>query len=145
GKSGASSGYMCSLPDELQQKLKKFRLRKEKNVAAIVLKIDREKMEVCVETEVQDCSIEDIVEELSEHQPRYLLLSYVHSYPDGRVTYPLMFIFSTPRDSNPELQVLYTGTIKTVIDVVGLTKVFEIRSTDELDEEWLQQKLEFYR
>jgi len=45
----------------------------------------------------QDCSVEDIRDELPECQPRYIVYSYCHQHDDGRKSYPLCFIFVSPQ------------------------------------------------
>ncbi|CAN0407589.1 unnamed protein product [Lampetra planeri] len=45
----------------------------------------------------------------------------------------------------PEQQMMYAGSKNTLVQTAELTKVFEIRSVEELTEEWLQDKLKFFR
>lgn len=105
------------------------------------MKVDREKQLVCLEEELQDIDVEDLREALPSHQPRFLVYSYRLDHDDGRTSYPMCFIFSTPRDCKPELQVMYAGTKLALVEEAGLTKVFEIRELEELTEEWLRSKL----
>lgn len=44
-------------------------------------------------------------------------------------------------DCKPQLQMMYAGTYKTIIEECKLTKVFQIRDMDELDEEWIETHL----
>ena len=44
----------------------------------------------------QDTSVDELQAELPERQPRYLVLSYVRNHDDGRVSYPLCFIYICP-------------------------------------------------
>lgn len=83
------------------------------------------------------------MEELPGHQPRYVVLSYkmVHDEDDGRVSYPLCFIFITPRDCNPELMMMYAGSKLSLQKEVDLNRAFEVREIEELTEEWLRAKL----
>lgn len=62
-------------------------------------------------------------------------------HDDGRISYPMCFIYYTPRDSQIELQVMYAGTKLALQREAGLTRVYEIRELDELTEEWLISKL----
>jgi len=61
------------------------------------VKVDREKQLVCLEEELQDIDVEDLREALPSHQPRFLVYSYRLDHDDGRTSYPMCFIFSTPR------------------------------------------------
>lgn len=47
-------------------------------------------------TLLQDCNIDELQAELPISQPRYLVISYVRNHSDGRVSYPLCFVFSSP-------------------------------------------------
>ena len=47
-------------------------------------------------TLLQDCTIDELQAELPISQPRYLVISYVRNHSDGRVSYPLCFVFSSP-------------------------------------------------
>jgi len=60
---------------------------------------------------------------------------------DDRVSFPLCLLFSTPHGCKTELQVMYAGTKLSLVDVAGLTKVFEIRDLDDLTDDWLREKL----
>uniref|UniRef100_A0A8C3JRU2 Glia maturation factor beta n=1 Tax=Calidris pygmaea TaxID=425635 RepID=A0A8C3JRU2_9CHAR len=75
-------------------------------------------------------------------QPRYPSCAYQHD--DGRVSYPLCFIFSSPVGCKPEQQMMYAGSKNKLVQTAELTKVFEIRNTEDLTEEWLREKLGFF-
>lgn len=120
--------------------MKTFRFRKEKNVAALLFKIDKDR-KVVLEEEYEDCTIDELQAELPESQPRYLVISYVRTHSDGRISYPLCFIFSSPAGCKPEHQMMYSGTLKSLIEQTGLTKTYDIRNTEELTEEWLLEQL----
>ena len=61
---------VCDVDSELKDTLKKFRFRKSKENAAIIMKMNREDLKVVIEETLEDCSIEELCEELSPHQPR---------------------------------------------------------------------------
>ncbi|WAR19399.1 GMFB-like protein [Mya arenaria] len=136
---------ICDISEEVKTKLKKMRFRKEKNVAAVLLKIDPTTRTVMQEEEYEDVTIEEIQEELNEHQPRFLVISYVRNHGDGRISYPLCFIYICPSGCKPELSMMYAGTRNILQKELGITKDFELRSTDELTEEWLDEKLAFFK
>jgi len=136
---------VCDVDPEVKTKAKKFNLRKENNIAALVFKIDPEKLLIIMDEEHEDISVDDLREELPSHQPRYVLLSYVMKHDDGRVSYPLCFIFISPQGCKPEMQMMYAGSKTNLVKELGCTKVFELRSLDEMTEEWLIEKLKFFR
>lgn len=147
----SSNLTICSLDEGLKQKLRKFRFRKANNNAAIVMKIDKESRKVVEdvidedEQYMQDISLEDLAAELPAHQPRYIAYSYCYKHDDGRVSYPLCFIFISPQGSTPEQQMMYAGSKMSLVRDGEFTKVFELRDYDEMTEEWLISKLGFFR
>ncbi|XP_030007849.1 glia maturation factor gamma [Sphaeramia orbicularis] len=141
----SSSLVVCEVDESLKAKLKKFRFRKETNNAAILMKIDMEKQLVILEEEYEDISVEELREELPERQPRFIVYSYKYVHDDKRVSYPLCFIFCSPMGCKPEQQMMYAGSKNYLVQAAELTKVFEIRNTDDLTEEWLKKELGFFR
>ncbi|XP_016334944.1 glia maturation factor beta isoform X1 [Sinocyclocheilus anshuiensis] len=141
----SESLVVCEVDEDLVKKLRDFRFRKETNNAAIIMKIDKDKQLVILEEEHEDISPEDLKNELPERQPRFVVYSYKYQHDDGRVSYPLCFIFSSPVGCKPEQQMMYAGSKNKLVQTVELTKVFEIRNTEDLTEEWLREKLGFFR
>uniref|UniRef100_V9LH68 Glia maturation factor gamma n=1 Tax=Callorhinchus milii TaxID=7868 RepID=V9LH68_CALMI len=77
----------------------------------------------------------------------FVVYSYKYVHEDKRVSYPLCLIFSSPLvvGCKPEQQMMYAGSKTRLVQIANLTKVFEIRNTEDLTEEWLLQKLSFFR
>ena len=141
-----SNVAICQIAETLKADLKKFRYRKEKTVAAIVMKIDSENLLVVEDERYDDIEdIEEFVQELPEHLPRFIAFSYVLNHGDGRISYPLCFIFVSPSGTKPELQMMYAGSKLEVVQELGMTKVFELRSTEEFTEDWLKSKLALFK
>ena len=132
---------ICSIGEDVKKTLEQFRFRKEKDTTALILKVDREKQQILIDCVMEDTDIQDIQEALPSHQPRYIIISYRRNHSDGRVSFPLCFIFYTPRDSHAELQMLYAGTKMALQKECSLTRSFDIRELEELTEEWLLEKL----
>ncbi|GLH14535.1 hypothetical protein R5R35_012397 [Gryllus longicercus] len=132
---------VCDIGDDVKEALKKFRFRKSVDNSALILKVDREKQIICIEDCIEDISVDDLRETLPGHQPRFIIYSYRMEHGDGRVSYPMCFIYFTPRDSQIELQIMYAGTKLALQKEAGLTRVYEIRELDELTEDWLKEKL----
>ncbi|XP_035950783.1 glia maturation factor gamma isoform X1 [Halichoerus grypus] len=168
----SDSLVVCEVDPELKEKLRKFRFRKETDNAAIIMKVDKDRQMVVLEEEFQNISPEELKTELPERQPRFVVYSYKYVHEDGRVSYPLCFIFSSPVGEHgspcphkrvldsvrgvcrsvsvgagckPEQQMMYAGSKNRLVQTAELTKVFEIRTTDDLTEAWLQEKLSFFR
>ncbi|XP_020481841.1 glia maturation factor beta [Labrus bergylta] len=140
----SESLVVCDVDEELIKKLKAFRFRKETNNAAIIMKIDKERQLVVLDEEHEDISPDDLKEELPERQPRFIVYSYKYQHDDGRVSYPLCFIFSSPAGCKMELQMMYAGSRQVLVKAAQLSKVFEIRATEDLTEDWLRERLGFF-
>lgn len=106
-----------------------------------LVKVDREKQLVCVDELLDEITVDDLQEQLPGHQPRYIVYSYKMVHADNRISYPMCFIFYTPRDSQMELQIMYAGTKRALQREADLTRVYEVRELDELTEDWLKEKL----
>ncbi|XP_029474864.1 glia maturation factor gamma isoform X1 [Rhinatrema bivittatum] len=141
----SDSLVVCDVAPELKEKLRCFRFRKETNNAAILMKIDKEKQLVVLEEEYENISPDELKSELPERQPRFVVYSYRYVHSDGRISFPLCFIFSSPVGCKPEQQMMYAGSKNRLVQTAELTKVFEIRNTEDLTEEWLKDKLAFFR
>ena len=145
----ASSLVICQPSSELAELLRNFRFRKAKNIGVIIMKINALTLTVEEDETYEDITIEDIVGELPDAEPRYLLISYVLNHDDGRVSYPQCFVFITgpitSQSSNPGLSLMYASSKLVVLRMINATKVFTINSSEELTVEWLEEKLSFFR
>ncbi|XP_072346009.1 glia maturation factor gamma-like isoform X2 [Scyliorhinus torazame] len=141
----SDSLVVCDLHPKLQERLKKFRFCKDTTNAAIIIKVNKENQEMVVEEEHEDISPDSLRDELPERQPRFIVYRYKYVHYDKRVSYPMCLIFSSPQGCNPLLQMMYAGSKNRLVQIGELTKVFEIRNIDELTEDWLCEKLAFFR
>ncbi|KAJ3052008.1 hypothetical protein HK097_006987 [Rhizophlyctis rosea] len=123
--------------------IQKFRFRKSKSNAAIILKIDVKDLKVVVEEILEDTTIEDVAEALPDSTPRYIVLSYELKHKDGRVSYPLVGIYYNPTGSSTANRMLYASTNSYLFqkaDIAG--KIFDLNDSEDLTDEWLTEKLE---
>uniref|UniRef100_A0A8V0ZF63 Glia maturation factor beta n=1 Tax=Gallus gallus TaxID=9031 RepID=A0A8V0ZF63_CHICK len=119
----SESLVVCDVAEDLVEKLRKFRFRKETNNAAIIMKIDKDKQLVVLDEEHEGISPDELKDELPERQPRFIVYSYKYQHEDGRVSYPLCFIFSSPVGCKPEQQMMYAGSKNKLVQTAELTKV----------------------
>jgi Cofilin/tropomyosin-type actin-binding protein len=52
---------------------------------------------LCRFVKMKDIDVDELREALPSHQPRFLVYSCKLDHGDGRISYPMCFIFSTPR------------------------------------------------
>uniref|UniRef100_A0A8B9VBE3 Glia maturation factor beta n=1 Tax=Anas zonorhyncha TaxID=75864 RepID=A0A8B9VBE3_9AVES len=128
----SESLVVCDVAEDLVEKLRKFRFRKETNNAAIIMKIDKDKQLVVLDEEHEGISPDELKDELPERQPRFIVYSYKYQHEDGRVSYPLCFIFSSPVGCKPEQQMMYAGSKNKLVQTAELTKIiaFDELKTD---------------
>lgn len=136
-----SAVKVCDINDDVKEALRKFRFRKAQSNAALILKVDREKQKICIDDLMEDVSLDELRETLPGHQPRYVVYSYRMEHGDGRVSFPMSFIYITPRDAQMELQIMYAGTKLALQHEADLTRVYEVRELEELTEDWLKSCL----
>ncbi|KAI9228555.1 MAG: glia maturation factor beta-like protein [Piptocephalis tieghemiana] len=138
--SGASVSLQIS--DALLQRLKKFRFAKTESTTALILKINKNDKALEEEEFYEDADMEELVEELPDNQPR--MYGYgihgQHEHDDGRISYPLVFIYYTP-EASPQLSVLYASNKVYLQQKAGLGKVFDIRDKEDLTMDWLRESL----
>lgn len=131
----------CDIDPQLKSDIQSFLYQRRNDDAALVFKIDKEKKLVVTDELFEDIKLDDLQEHLPSHQPRYILFNYRMTHSDNRISNPIVFIFYTPRDSQPDLQVLYASMKVLLTREVGLPRVYEVRDIDDLTEDWLQGKL----
>ncbi|RKP13604.1 hypothetical protein BJ684DRAFT_467, partial [Piptocephalis cylindrospora] len=64
------------ISDTLLQRMKKFRFAKTESTTALVLRINRKDQTLEEEDFYDDVQMEDLVEELPDNQPRYIIMSF---------------------------------------------------------------------
>ncbi|XP_064622414.1 glia maturation factor beta-like [Lineus longissimus] len=141
----AQNLVICGVSAEVTERIKKLKISKSKTNNAVVLKVDLESRQIVLDEEYEDTSIEELQNELPSHRPSYVFLSYEYKHDDGRISYPFIFIFISPSGCKPEMQMMYSGSKLNLVKETEVSKVFEIRSTEDLTEEWLLEKLKFFR
>jgi len=139
----STASKTCEISPEVVDEGKKFKLSK-KTSHALILKINKEKLMVEIDTPLEDATIEDVANNLPDSAPRYILYSYQYKHSDGRSSNPLVFIFYCPRDINPTLNMLYASTKTLLINTLQVMKTFDIQVSEDLNEQWLNNKLKLF-
>merc|ERR1711892_1514188 len=137
----SSNVVVCTIDQDLKDELKKFRYSKAKEGTAIIMKVDREKQMIVEEEKLEDCNADELRGSLPTHQPRFVAYSFCHNHSDGRISYPMVFLFSTPPGGQIELSVMYAGSKNNLVKETGMTKLLEIRDLEDLTDEWVRDQL----
>ncbi|KAG0275237.1 hypothetical protein BGZ96_003874 [Linnemannia gamsii] len=132
----------CDIDPALIEKLEAFRFAKRsQGNGALICKIDKNKLLIVEDEDEDNLSIEDLAELLPENTPRYIVLSYELKHDDGRQSYPLVFLYYSPKGVKPELNMLYASAKTYFQNKVGLGKVFDLQDAEGLTDDWLRAKL----
>jgi len=92
--------------------LRAFRLSKSSSQgAALIVKINKQQLLLEKEDEFDAISLDELQEELPEHSPRFVLLSYARQHEDGRTSSPLVLVYWAPATASMELSTLYTSAL----------------------------------
>ncbi|KAI9649605.1 hypothetical protein NHQ30_002186 [Ciborinia camelliae] len=78
--------------------------------------------------------LESIGDDLPDHSPRFILLSYPCTLPSGRLSVPYVLIFYLPPTVNAEQRMLYAGAKELMRNTAEVGKVLEIESVEDLEE-----------
>ncbi|KAF9079413.1 hypothetical protein BGX29_003719 [Mortierella sp. GBA35] len=134
--------HTCDIDPALLTRLEAFRFAKRsEGNAALICKIDKNKLLIELDEDAEGLSLEDLAELLPENTPRYVVLSYELKHNDGRLSYPLVFLYYSPKGVKPELNMLYASAKTYFQNTVGLGKVFDLQDSESLDDSWLSAKL----
>ncbi len=67
-------------------------------------------------------STEELVEELPDNSPRYVVLSYPITLKDGRKSSPLVLVYWLPPTSTQSLRMLYAAALELIREKAGVSK-----------------------
>lgn len=116
--------------------LQKFRFASARatSMQAVIYVIDKQTYQVVAESEEPVTSIEELVEELPDNTPRYVVLSYPMKLPDGRLKNPLVLIYWRPPTCGQESKMLYAGAVELMREKAGVSQLIEIDDEEEFED-----------
>lgn len=79
-------------------------------------------------------SLDEIAEDLPDHAPRFILLSYPLTMPDGRLSVPYVLLYYLPITTNAETRMLYAGAKELIRNTAEVNKVIDIESAEDLED-----------
>jgi len=123
--------HTVDIPKELKDSLRKFRFkRRNAGSAALVVKINKEKLIMEEVEQFDDISIGDLAKELPENSPRYVVLSYEVEHDDGRRSFPLALVNWIPTSPTSQMT-LHASSLNDFQILAGVSKVLEVRDGAE--------------
>ncbi|KAK3994891.1 hypothetical protein QBC44DRAFT_321440 [Cladorrhinum sp. PSN332] len=133
----ASESRLYTFSEETKQHLRKFRLgtSRASGPQAVIYLIDKATKEIRQDDEkTVYTSLEEIAEDLPDHSPRFVLLSYPMTLPSGRLSVPYVLLYYLPTTCNSELRMLYAGAKELFRNTSEVTKILDLQDPEELEE-----------
>ncbi|KAK0712233.1 hypothetical protein B0T21DRAFT_376218 [Apiosordaria backusii] len=131
------SSSLYTFSDSTKQHLRKFRLStsRSNDPQAVIYFIDKQTKEIRQdENGTVYKSLEEIADDLPDHSPRFILLSYPLTLPSGRLSVPYVMLYYMPTTCNSELRMLYAGAKELMRNTSEVTKILDLESAEELEE-----------
>ncbi|KAE9371337.1 glia maturation factor beta [Stipitochalara longipes BDJ] len=131
----SSESRLYTFSQETKDHLRKFRLgtSRANTTQAVLYMIDKHTLEIKQDddkTVYQD--LDEIADDLPDHSPRFVLLSYPLTLPSGRLSVPYVLLYYLPVTCNAELRMLYAGAKELMRNTAEVGKVIEIDSADDM-------------
>ncbi|PVU90708.1 hypothetical protein BB561_004758 [Smittium simulii] len=104
-------------------------------------KISPKELLVVPDSELQNCSLEDIADELPDASPRFITMTFKWTTGEGRTIYPLLFIYYCPAASQNSELMLYASATQHYQSTLNLDKMHMLEDAEELTTEWISKKL----
>ncbi|KAF3003757.1 hypothetical protein E8E13_009828 [Curvularia kusanoi] len=96
--------------------------------------IDKKTLEIRpVDDEVYS-EVASVADELPDHAPRFVLLSYPLTLDSGRLSVPYVMLYYLPITCNSEVKMLYAGAKELMRNTAEVNKIIEIDSAEDLDD-----------
>ncbi|KAG9203032.1 hypothetical protein G6514_003814 [Epicoccum nigrum] len=137
----ASESRLYTFSTETKTKLRKFRLgtSRAKDPQAVIYEIDKKTLEIRAVDDEVFSEVASVADELPDHAPRFVLLSYPLTLDSGRLSVPYVMLYYLPITCNSEVKMLYAGAKELMRNTAEVNKIIEIDSAEDLDD--IEEKL----
>ncbi|KAM0328243.1 hypothetical protein ACHAQA_005652 [Verticillium albo-atrum] len=132
----ASESRLYTFSQDSKDHLRKFRLgtSRSNDPQAVIYLIDKNTHEIRQdEDQMVYKSLDAIADDLPDHSPRFVLLSYPMTV-SGRVSVPYVLLYYIPVTANNELKMLYAGAKELMRNTAEAGRVLDVESIDEVEE-----------
>ncbi|KAH7626146.1 hypothetical protein B0T09DRAFT_350141 [Sordaria sp. MPI-SDFR-AT-0083] len=133
----ASEARLYTFSQETKDHLRKFRLgtSRSNDPQAVIYLIDKITKEIRQDDDkVVYKTLEEIGDDLPDHSPRFVLLSYPLTLPSGRLSVPYVMLYYMPSTCNAAMRMLYAGAKELMRNTSEVTKIIDIESPEDLEE-----------
>jgi len=137
--------HTVDIPQSIKDSLRKFRFAgRNAGSAALVIKINKAKLVMEEVEQFDNISIDDLIEELPENSPRFIVLSYEYHHKDGRKSFPLVLVNWAPTTSEIGLLTLHASASLDFQRTADVAKVVEARNLEDFTREAIDAKLSLF-
>ncbi|KAG9234045.1 GMF family protein [Amylocarpus encephaloides] len=133
----SSESRLYTFSQESKDHLRKFRLgtSRSNDPQAVIYYVDKNTLEIKQDEEKTVYkTLGDIAEDLPDHSPRFVILSYPMTLPSGRMSVPYVLLYYLPVTCNSTLRMLYSSSVELMRNTAEVGKVIEVESADELED-----------
>ncbi|TKA77104.1 hypothetical protein B0A49_01397 [Cryomyces minteri] len=132
----SSESRLYTFSTETKDKLRKFRLgtSRAKDPQAVIYQIDKKSLEISQADDEVYTNLQELGDELPDHSPRFVLLSYPLTLSSGRLSVPYVMLYYLPVTCNSELRMLYAGAKELMRNTAEVGKIIEIDTAEDLEE-----------
>jgi len=131
----ASESRLYTFSDETKNNLKKFRLgtSRAKDPQAVIYQIDKKTFEIAAEDDQIYSDLQSLGDELPDHAPRFILLSYPIVNSSGRQMTPYVMLYYLPVTATSEMRMIYAGCKELMRNTAEVQKILEIEAAEDLE------------
>ncbi|TLD38207.1 glia maturation factor beta [Venturia nashicola] len=101
--------------------------------------IDKKTLDISQADDETYTKVQDIADELPDHAPRFVLLSYPLTLASGRLSVPYVMLYYLPVTTNAEMRMLYAGAKELMRNTAEVNKIIEITEAEDLED--IEEKL----
>ncbi|KAK3307596.1 uncharacterized protein B0T15DRAFT_530645 [Chaetomium strumarium] len=133
----SSEARLYTFSQETKDHLRKFRLgtSRSNEPQAVIYMINKQTKEIRQDEDgTVYKSLEELADDLPDHSPRFILLSYPLTLPSGRMSVPYVMLYYLPTTCNSELRMLYAGAKELMRNTSEVTRILDLESSEELEE-----------
>ncbi|KAJ9644616.1 hypothetical protein H2199_003579 [Coniosporium tulheliwenetii] len=132
----SSEARLYTFSQETKDKLRKFRLgtSRAKDPQAVIYQIDKKTLEIQQTDDDVYTDMQSLADELPDHSPRFVLLSYPLTLASGRLSVPYVMIYYMPVTCNAELRMVYAGAKELMRKTAEVGRIIEMKEAEELEE-----------
>ncbi|KAI0478593.1 glia maturation factor beta [Xylariaceae sp. FL0804] len=134
----SAEARLYTFSQETKDHLRKFRLgtSRASGPQAVIYMIDKKTHEIRQDDDdkVVYKSLDEIADDLPDNSPRYVLLSYPLTLPDGRLSVPYVLLYYLPDTCNAESRMMYAGAKELMRNTSEVGRVIDIDSAEDLED-----------